>query len=184
MRDEPYKYQWQVRDFCRTSLQDYSSSLRSCSSGTQDEARRLSIPSRLLRGFGLLRTSVRDHPLSSHHADHSLQLFGYDLAVINEVVASDNFKTLFLQQSGDARSGTVVALFTAGCFTGALGSGFTAPIGRRTVIFMGASIFIVGGAIQTAGQTIGMLYAGRYIAGCGVGSVHPSDVYFRAPLRV
>lgn len=103
------------------------------------------------------------------------QLFGYDLAVINEVIASDNFKTLFLQQSGDARSGTVVALFTAGCFTGALGSGFTAPIGRRTVIFMGACVFVVGGSIQTAGQTIGMLYAGRYIAGCGVGYAYPWD---------
>lgn len=89
--------------------------------------------------------------------------------MINEVIASDNFKTLFLQTSSDSRSGTVVALFTAGCFTGALGSGFTARIGRRMVILMGAGIFVVGGAIQTAGQTIGMLYAGRYIAGCGVG---------------
>jgi hypothetical protein len=96
-------------------------------------------------------------------------LFGYDLAVIAEVVAADNFKTLFLQDSSDARSGTVVALFTAGCFTGALGSGFTNRIGRRAVILMGACIFIVGGTIQTAGVTIGMLYAGRYIAGCGVG---------------
>ncbi|OQO15232.1 hypothetical protein B0A48_00615 [Cryoendolithus antarcticus] len=96
-------------------------------------------------------------------------LFGYDLAVIAEVVASDNFKTLFLQDNADAKAGTVVALFTAGCFTGALGSGFTNPIGRRAVILMGSCIFIVGGIIQTAGMNIGMLYAGRYVAGVGVG---------------
>lgn len=114
-------------------------------------------------------TTSPDRLTTRGNTDILDQLFGYDLAVINEVVASDNFKTLFLQNNGASRSGTVVALFTAGCFTGALGSGFTAPIGRRTVIFMGACIFVVGGAIQTAGQTIGMLYAGRYIAGCGVG---------------
>ena len=35
--------------------------------------------------------------------------------VIAEVVASDSFIDLFLETDADARSGTVVALFTAGC---------------------------------------------------------------------
>jgi hypothetical protein len=34
---------------------------------------------------------------------------------------------------------------------------------------MACCIFVVGGTIQTAGVTIGMLYAGRFIAGIGVG---------------
>jgi MFS family permease len=96
-------------------------------------------------------------------------LFGFDLAVIAEVVASDSFKSLFLQQNADSRSGTVVALFTAGCFFGAFGAGFTDKLGRRGTILMASCIFVVGGIIQTAGVVIGMLYAGRFIAGFGVG---------------
>lgn len=96
-------------------------------------------------------------------------LFGYDLAVIAEVVASDSFKTLFLQENADTRSGTVVALFTGGCFIGAFGAGFCDRLGRRGTILMACCIFVVGGIIQTAGVAIGMLYAGRLIAGTGVG---------------
>ncbi len=96
-------------------------------------------------------------------------LFGYDLGVIAEVVASDSFKSLFLQQNANSRSGTVVALFTGGCFTGALGAGFSDKLGRRGTILMACCIFVVGGTIQTAGVAIGMLYAGRFIAGIGVG---------------
>lgn len=96
-------------------------------------------------------------------------LFGYDLAVIAEVVASDSFMSLFLQHNANSRSGTVVALFTAGCFFGAFGAGFTDKLGRRGTILMASCIFVVGGIIQTAGVVISMLYAGRFIAGFGVG---------------
>ena len=34
---------------------------------------------------------------------------------------------------------------------------------------MASCIFVVGGIVQTAGVVIGMLYAGRFIAGFGVG---------------
>jgi len=96
-------------------------------------------------------------------------LFGYDLAVIAEVVASDNFIELFLKNSGPSAAGTVVALFTAGCFFGAFFAGFTDKLGRRGTILLSSCIFLVGGIIQTAGVKIGMLYAGRFIAGIGVG---------------
>jgi MFS family permease len=91
------------------------------------------------------------------------------LGVIAEVVASDSFKTLFLQKDADTRSGTVVALFTGGCFVGAFFASFTDPLGRRGTILMACCIFIVGGIIQTAGVVIAMLYIGRLIAGIGVG---------------
>lgn len=96
-------------------------------------------------------------------------LFGYDLGVIAEVIASDSFKTLFLKNDSDTKSGTVVALFTGGCFVGAWGSGYTNFLGRRKTILMACCIFIVGGSIQTGGVVIGMLYSGRLIAGVGVG---------------
>ncbi|KAI9707873.1 MAG: hypothetical protein M1820_004479 [Bogoriella megaspora] len=96
-------------------------------------------------------------------------LFGYDLGVIAAVVASDSFKSLFLKTNADSRSGTVVALFTGGCFLGALGAGYSDRLGRRGTILMACCIFIVGGIIQTAGVVIAMLYLGRLIAGIGVG---------------
>ncbi|KAK0265609.1 hypothetical protein LTR35_002887 [Friedmanniomyces endolithicus] len=96
-------------------------------------------------------------------------LFGYDLGVIAEVVASDSFKSLFLQSNGDTRSGTVVALFTGGCFCGAFLASYTDRLGRRGTILMACCIFVVGGIIQTAGVVIAMLYVGRLIAGLGVG---------------
>lgn len=41
-------------------------------------------------------------------------LYGYDLGVIASVVASDSFIGKFLKQDGTTKSGTIVALFTAG----------------------------------------------------------------------
>ena len=96
-------------------------------------------------------------------------LFGYDLGVIAEVVASDSFKKSFLQKDSDSRSGTVVALFTAGCFCGAFLASYSDPLGRRGTILLACCIFVVGGAIQTGGIVIAMLYVGRLIAGIGVG---------------
>lgn len=41
-------------------------------------------------------------------------LYGYDLGVIASVVASDSFVDKFLTVDATTRSGTIVALFTAG----------------------------------------------------------------------
>lgn len=41
-------------------------------------------------------------------------LYGYDLGVIASVIASDSFATKFLMVDGTTKSGTTVALFTAG----------------------------------------------------------------------
>lgn len=96
-------------------------------------------------------------------------LFGYDLGVIAEAVASKSFKDEFLQFDASARSGTVVALFTGGCFVGAFAAGFTDRLGRRGTILLASIIFMIGGIIQTAGIHISMLYLGRFLAGVGVG---------------
>lgn len=41
-------------------------------------------------------------------------LYGYDLDIIASVVSSDSFASQFLTQDESTRSGTIVALFTAG----------------------------------------------------------------------
>ncbi|KAI1467853.1 general substrate transporter [Daldinia caldariorum] len=95
-------------------------------------------------------------------------LFGYDLGVIAGVVGSTSYAELF--QSNAAQDGAVVSLFTGGAFFGAMFAGPAGDmLGRRLTIMLGAVIFLLGGAIQTAAQTIDYLYGGRAIAGLGVG---------------
>ncbi|KAI1495055.1 MFS transporter [Biscogniauxia mediterranea] len=95
-------------------------------------------------------------------------LFGYDLGVIASVVGSSSYKELF--RSNSAQDGAVVSLFTGGAFFGAFFAGPAGDrLGRRLTIMLGALIFLLGGAIQTAAQKIDYLYAGRAIAGLGVG---------------
>lgn len=63
-----------------------------------------------------------------------------------------------------------MSVFTGGaCF----GAGFAGPmgdrLGRKYTIMIGALIFLLGGALQTGAQGLSYLYAGRSIAGLGVG---------------
>ncbi|KAF5023732.1 hypothetical protein F66182_4206 [Fusarium sp. NRRL 66182] len=95
-------------------------------------------------------------------------LYGYDLGVIAEVIASGNFKSKF----GDDPNaiGAVVSIFTGGAFFGAMFAGDLGDrLGRKWTIMIGALVFILGGALQTAAEHIDYLYAGRCLAGVGVG---------------
>lgn len=66
--------------------------------------------------------------------------------------------------------GLVVAIFELGAwFTAYPTSWFMDKVGRRWTITIGASIFIVGGVLQTAHQTLVQIIIGRLIAGFGIG---------------
>ena len=70
-------------------------------------------------------------------------------------------------------SSNVVSLLTAGCFFGAIGAAFLNERYGRRFSLMGFSIvFLVGAAIQIgAHHSIGQIYAGRVIAGLGIGGM-------------
>ena len=93
-------------------------------------------------------------------------LYGYDLGVIAEAIASHNFDNQFKPSA--AETGAVVSVFTGGGFFGAA---FAGPIGdrlgRKMTILIGAVIFLLGGGLQTGAQNLGYLYAGRCLAGVG-----------------
>ncbi|KAF2789010.1 general substrate transporter [Melanomma pulvis-pyrius CBS 109.77] len=95
-------------------------------------------------------------------------LFGYDLGVIAQVIASQSFKSKF--NPTDNEIGAVVSVFTGGA---CLGAGIAGPagdkFGRKKTIMMGAIVFCLGGALQTGAQGLSYLYSGRAIAGFGVG---------------
>lgn len=72
----------------------------------------------------------------------------------------------------DTIQGNIVSTFQAGCFFGAL---LTFPIaekfGRRRAIMLASCIFCLGGTLMTAAQgRMNLIYAGRAIAGLGIGA--------------
>ena len=66
----------------------------------------------------------------------------------------------------------IVSILSAGTFFGALFGGDLADwIGRRTTIILGCVVFTIGVILQTASASLGLIVAGRLIAGFGVGFV-------------
>ncbi|KAI9771941.1 MAG: hypothetical protein M1835_006334 [Candelina submexicana] len=125
--------------------------------------------------------------------------FGYDSGYVNGVIAMPYFIT---QQTGLDRATTpekqfilpsahqslIVSILSAGTFFGALLAGDLADwFGRRTTIIVGCAIFIVGVVLQTASTGLGLLVAGRHVAGWGIGFVTAIIILYMsevAPRRV
>ncbi|KAF2658098.1 high affinity glucose transporter RGT2 [Lophiostoma macrostomum CBS 122681] len=64
------------------------------------------------------------------------------------------------------------SILSAGTFFGAIIAGDLADFfGRRTIIIAGCGIFTIGGILETASTTLGVMVAGRLIAGFGVGFI-------------
>lgn len=64
----------------------------------------------------------------------------------------------------------MVSFFTGGAFCGAGLAGPTADrLGRRWTIAIGSLIYLLGGGLQTGAQNLNFLWAGRWLAGLGVG---------------
>ncbi|KAF8758583.1 General substrate transporter [Rhizoctonia solani] len=98
-------------------------------------------------------------------------LFGYDLGIIASVLPSETFLDVVGHPS-DNEIGLITSLFLLGAFFGSAPSGVIADsIGRRKAIVVGCIIFIIGGCLQTAAVNLGMMMAGRFLAGWGVGQL-------------
>ncbi|KAI8939367.1 hypothetical protein NX059_003152 [Plenodomus lindquistii] len=82
----------------------------------------------------------------------------------------DYRKTQFSISSRDQSLTT--SILSAGTFFGAIIAGDLADfIGRRFTIILGCGIFCVGGILETASTGLGVMVAGRLIAGFGVGFI-------------
>ncbi|EPS28529.1 Major facilitator-type transporter ecdD [Penicillium oxalicum] len=111
--------------------------------------------------------------------------FGYDSGYISGVLGMKYFISTFenLDPSlavtdpnafaiTSSRKSLIVSILSAGTFFGALLAGDLADwFGRRTTVIGGCFIFIVGVVLQTASSSLGLLVAGRLVAGFGVGFV-------------
>ncbi|TPX52967.1 hypothetical protein SeMB42_g01079 [Synchytrium endobioticum] len=116
-------------------------------------------------------------------------LFGYEIGIIDQILVMSSFQDYF----GTARdlsgyNGNITSLFLVGCVVGALLVSFGGDLlGRKKIIFIGGLFFILGGALQTGSNSIGMLYAGRMIGGCGVGilsTIVPMFIAESAPANI
>jgi MFS family permease len=103
--------------------------------------------------------------------------FGYDSGYINGV----NGSSIFIEavegpgatKLSSSHQSLIVSILSAGTFFGALIAGDLADIwGRKWTIIMGCGIYLIGVVIQMItglGDALGVIVAGRLIAGIGVG---------------
>ncbi|CEI62069.1 putative glucose transporter rco-3 [Fusarium venenatum] len=109
-------------------------------------------------------------------------LFGYDVGVINGVLAMDVFQTDFAtdQTCRDENghidlcpedSSLIVAILSGGAVIGSI---LAAPagdsIGRRKTLFLAVVTFCIGAIFQVCAQATPMLLVGRALAGVAVGA--------------
>jgi sugar porter (SP) family MFS transporter len=125
--------------------------------------------------------------------------FGYDSGYINGVMgmnffihlitgipipgpdASDDVKAAFTLPA--SQKSLITSILSAGTFFGALIAGdFADWFGRRSTIIVGCATFILGVILQTASHGIGLLVAGRLIAGFGVGFVSATIILYMSEI--
>ncbi|KAK3299589.1 general substrate transporter [Chaetomium fimeti] len=102
--------------------------------------------------------------------------FGYDSGYISGVMGMQFF--IHVIEGGDAtvlpawKKSLITSILSAGTFFGALIAGDLADwLGRRITVILGCAVFIVGVVLQTASAGLGLIVAGRLVAGFGVGFV-------------
>lgn len=96
-------------------------------------------------------------------------LFGYDQGVMSGIITTPHFRSYF-DNPPPSEIGTMVAVLEIGAFVTSLASGTLADVfGRKAILFWGALIFSVGGAIQTLTSGFTIMVVGRIVAGAGVG---------------
>ncbi|CAG7944433.1 unnamed protein product [Penicillium salamii] len=120
--------------------------------------------------------------------------FGYDSGYINGVLGMQKF---IMQYEGldplttpakkfvipSSRKSLIVSILSAGTFFGSLIAGDLADwYGRRTTIIAGCFVFIIGVVLQTAASGLGLLVAGRLIAGFGIGFVSAVIVLYMSEI--
>ncbi|KAF9446830.1 general substrate transporter [Macrolepiota fuliginosa MF-IS2] len=110
--------------------------------------------------------------------------YGWDIGLIGGVLALESFQEYFgLDKKTAAEradlNGNIVSVLQAGCFFGALGTGYIASkFGRKPSLITSGVIYLIGSLIQSIvglGSTpeIGLrvLYFSRFLGGVGVGMV-------------
>ncbi|KAL3479295.1 general substrate transporter [Aspergillus californicus] len=96
-------------------------------------------------------------------------LFGYDTAIISAVLVY--IRDALGHTLSNSEKELVTSLCSGGAFFGAIFAGNTADrFGRKTAIYVGCVLFVIGAVLQGAAYTLAQMCVGRIIVGFGVGS--------------
>ncbi|KFZ04294.1 hypothetical protein V502_10258, partial [Pseudogymnoascus sp. VKM F-4520 (FW-2644)] len=96
-------------------------------------------------------------------------LFGYDSGVVTSTIGQPNFIQYFGAPDA-ATTGVIVSGFAGGAVIGAASVSWLGDsLGRKKTIFVGGCISTLGCSLQAGAVTVGMLIAGRVIAGISIG---------------
>lgn len=100
-------------------------------------------------------------------------LFGYDQGVISGIVTMESFAAKFPRIFSDPDyKGWFVSTFLLCAWFGSLiNSPVVDRFGRRDTIRIACVVFVIGSVFQCAGKSVSMLFAGRAVAGIGVGQL-------------
>ena len=105
-------------------------------------------------------------------------LFGYNQAVAGPLLdllswvgtfpRIDTANTMGAQKADNSRvQGTVVAMYTLGCFFGALSCIYLGDrLGRIKMIQLGAALHIVGAILESSSFSLGQMIVGRFVGCC------------------
>ncbi|KAI0394212.1 general substrate transporter [Xylariaceae sp. FL0594] len=96
-------------------------------------------------------------------------LFGFDISSMSGVLGTQAYKNYF-HNPVSYRQGGITASMPAGSLVGSLASSFIADkYSRKVALQISCLLWIIGSIIQCAATSVGMLCAGRVIAGLCVG---------------
>ncbi|KAK7397708.1 hypothetical protein QQX98_012923 [Neonectria punicea] len=101
-------------------------------------------------------------------------IYGFDSGIIATTFGHDSFKLAMYGPSmvNTSYQGAIVSVYNAGQAVGGLTTGYIADkLSRKYTIFLASFLTIIGSILQCAAVNVGMLTAGRLIAGIGCGQL-------------
>ncbi|RSL63850.1 hypothetical protein CEP53_004283 [Fusarium sp. AF-6] len=101
-------------------------------------------------------------------------IYGLDSGIIATTFGHDTFKLAMYGPSmvNTSYQGAIVSVYNAGQAIGGLTTGYLADrFSRKYTIFLASLLTIVGAILQCAAVNVGMMIAGRFIAGTGCGQI-------------
>ncbi|KAL0932411.1 sugar transporter [Colletotrichum truncatum] len=101
-------------------------------------------------------------------------IFGFDSGIIATTFGHDSFKLKMYGPAmvNTAYTGAIVSVYNAGQAIGGMTAGYLADkFSRKYTILIASILTIIGSVLQCAATGVGMMIAGRLIAGIGCGEI-------------
>ncbi|KAK9489128.1 general substrate transporter [Lipomyces doorenjongii] len=96
-------------------------------------------------------------------------LFGFDISSMSGVIGTEQYQNYYGNPLG-MRQGAITSAMAGGSLVGALSSSFLGDrLSRKVAIQVGAALWCIGAAVQSASNGLVMLVIGRVLAGLCVG---------------